>query len=161
MSFRAALLVLAALAAPGLASAQERDLGAMLGVARACLAQVSAQRGSEAFASSDMAGLVRQLASDIDYAETWSRHDGAVAARYLAAAMDCDRTVAAWAERNSRTGTPLRRTETARGDTSWVPEQTAAAPDLSFLITGRQRRSAAFRPDMGQELAAWDSPYSR
>jgi len=155
--FRAALLALAALAAPGLASAQERDLGAMLGAARACLAQVGALRGTEAFVQRDMGGLVRKLASDIDYAEAWRPHDQAIAARYLSSAMDCDGAIAAWTAQTAHTGTPLRRIETARGDVHWNPDQ-AAAPDLSFLITGRQRRSVAFRQP---ELPAWDYPYSR
>jgi hypothetical protein len=163
VSIRAALLALAALAAPGFASgqaiAQERDLGAMLGVARSCLAQIGALRGSDSFAQRDMAGLVRKLASDIDYAETWSRHDPSVAVRYLSSAMDCDGAIAAWADRSSRTGTPLRRTKTARGDLHWSPEQ--SAPDLSFLITGRARRGQSFSQYGGPELAAWDYPYSR
>lgn len=162
MSIRATLLTLAALAAPGFASvqasAQERDLGAMLGVARSCLAQVGALRGSDSFAQRDMAGLARKLASDIDYAETWSRHDPNVAVRYLSSAMDCDGAITTWADRNSRSGTPLRRTETARGDLHWSPER--EAPDLSFLVTGRTRRGLSFSQYGGPELA-WDYPYSR
>jgi len=167
VSIRAALLAIAVLAAPGFASAQaldqgsdqERDLGAMLGVARACLAEVGALRGSDSFIQRDMAGLVRKLASDIDYAEAWSRHDQAIAVRYLSSAVDCDGAITAWVDRNSRTGTPLGRTETARGDIHWSAEQTA--PDLSFLITGRARRGLSFSQYGGPELVAWDYPYSR
>ncbi|MBX9634899.1 MAG: hypothetical protein K2X44_07940, partial [Magnetospirillum sp.] len=115
-----AILVLALPLLPMAARAEDRNVPAMLSVARACLEQIGALRGSDVFQRHDMRSLIRKVASDIDYAETWVSHDAMIAASYLAATVDCDNTIAVWSQAHGPNLMPLHRPETVKADVGWI-----------------------------------------
>lgn len=94
--------VLAPLTMPAPASAEKSELSAKLDEARNCLAFLGSLRDNPGFRELSMEGLMRGIATSIDYAETWAPLDANRAETYLA---DCDEAISAWTEARLQTAT--------------------------------------------------------